>query len=146
MPLPPPDPFSVPESEEQAMSDFLFHCAVSAGSYAAVYAYTGLYAGPGHAGILWHAFFSTARVGSTVGGLTGVVALEETAFAMSVYAEPFVAFARFVAPVVVPLVAATVFHHTVTSASRSLGLYEADMSPGAAKRDLEGLGIGYDNL
>jgi len=99
MGLPRPDPFSVPETPEQALSDFLLHAGITAGTVIGVYAYTGLYSGPGLAGTLYAAFFSTAEVGATG---AGSVALADTAFAMSVYAEPFVAVARFVAPVAVP--------------------------------------------
>ena len=96
MGLPRPDPFSVPDTPEQFLSDWLLHAGIGAGTVIGVYAYTGLYAGPGHAGIIYHAFFSRAVVGSTVGGLEGSVALADTMYAMSVYAQPFVAAARFI--------------------------------------------------
>ncbi len=88
--LPPPDPLHFPTTWKQVASDVLLHGAISLGTYAAVYAVTGMYAGPGHAGILWHAFFSTTEVGA-VGASTNAFA--DTMFALSVYAEPFVAVA-----------------------------------------------------
>ncbi len=124
MGLPRPDPFSVPDTPEQFLSDWLLHAGIGAGTVIGVYAYTGLYAGPGHAGIVYHALFSRAVVGSTVGGLQGSVALTDTMYAMSVYVEPFVAAARFVAPVVVPLTAAVALHYSVSGLSRSMGMYE----------------------
>jgi hypothetical protein len=125
MGLPRPDPFGVPTTPEQAVSDFLWHTGVVAGAYVGVYVLTGAYAGPGHAGLIYAAMFSTAEVGAAG---AGSVALTDTVYAMSVYAEPLVAIARFVAPVVVPLTAAWLLHAGVSSISRSLGLYEMDMS------------------
>ncbi len=121
MGLPRPNPFSVPKTLDQALSDFLLHAGITAGTVIGVYAYTGLYAGPGHAGIVYQALFSpsTAYVGES--------ALATTRFAMSVYAEPFVVAGRFVAPVVVPLTAAAALHYGVSGLSRSLGLYEMEM-------------------
>ncbi len=118
--LPRPDPLSFPGTPEQAVSDFLWHTGIVAGAYAGVYLVTGAFAGPGHVGMIYAAMFSTAEVGAA----PGAVALTDTAYAMSVYAEPFVAVARFVAPVVVPLTVAAGFHYGVSGLSRSLGLYE----------------------
>ncbi len=99
MALPPPSLLpGVPHSKEQALSDFLLHAGLSAGTVIGVYAYTGMHPGPGHAGIIYRALFSRAVVGSTVGGLEGSVALTDTMYALSVYAEPFVAAVRFVTP------------------------------------------------
>ncbi len=113
MGLPRPDPFTVPDTPEQALSDFLLHAGITAGTVIGVYAYTGLYSGPGLASTMYMAFFSTAEVGAAG---AGSVALADTAFAMSVYAEPFIAVARFVAPVAVPaaiIVGAMAFGYVV---------------------------------
>ncbi len=119
MGLPRPDPFTIPETPEEFLSDYLLHAAVAAGTVIGVYAYTGLYAGPGIAGTIYMAMFSSAEVGAAG---AGSVALADTVYAMSVYAEPFVAAARFVAPAVVPLTAAAVFYHGGTWLESKLGL------------------------
>ena len=119
MGLPRPNPFEVPTTPEQALSDYLLHAGIAAGTLIGVYAYTGLYAGPGHAGMIYMAFFSTAEVGAAG---AGSVALTDTMYAMSVYAEPFVAAARFVAPIFAAMVvvAATAYvSHKVVTATPS---------------------------
>ena len=101
MNLPRPDPFSIPDSPEQAMSDFLLHTAITGGAYLGVYAVTGAYAGPGHAGLLWATFFSSAEVGAA-GASTSAFA--DTMFALSVYSEPVVAAANVASVLAVPAI------------------------------------------
>lgn len=101
MNLPAPDPFSVPDSPEQAMSDFLYHVAITGGTYLGVYAVTGAYAGPGHLGMVGASFFSSAEVGA-VGMSTNAFA--DTMFALSVYSEPLVAAANVAAVLAVPAI------------------------------------------
>ncbi len=116
MGLPRPNPFEVPTTPEQALSDYLLHAGIAAGTLIGVYAYTGAYAGPGMVGTVYAAMFSTAEVGA-VGA--GSVALTDTIYAMSVYAEPFVAVGRVFGPVAaaVTVVAAGVYigHKIVTT-------------------------------
>ncbi len=116
MGLPRPNPFEIPETPEQALSDYLLHMGIAAGTLIGVYAYTGAYAGPGVAGTVYAAMFSTAEVGAAG---AGSVALTDTVYAMSVYAEPFVAVARYVAPVAAAVVAvaatAYVGHQVMTA-------------------------------
>ena len=105
----------IPETKEQALSDFMLHAGIAAGTAIGVYAYTGLYAGPGHMGILYHAFFSPAHVG----GRAGTVALLDTIYAGSVYAEPFVAGARFIGRWSLPAFAVTLFYIAATDKTPS---------------------------
>ncbi len=116
MGLPRPNPFEVPTTAEQALSDYLLHASIAAGTLIGVYAYTGAYAGPGMVGTVYAAMFSTAEVGAAG---AGSVALTDTIYAMSVYAEPFVAVARVLGPVAaaVTVVAATAYisHKIVTT-------------------------------
>jgi hypothetical protein len=109
----------IPETKEQALSDFLLHAGIGAGTVIGVYAYTGLLPGPGHAGIIYRALFSRAVVGSTVGGLQGSVALTETIYAGSVYAEPFVAAVRFIGRWSLPAIAVTSFYIAATDKTPS---------------------------
>ncbi len=101
----------IPETKEQALSDFMLHAGIAAGTAIGVYAYTGLYAGPGHMGILYRAFFSPVSVGARG---AGTVALADTAFAASVYAEPFLATGRIVARVVPWLVVPAMYMYAAS--------------------------------
>lgn len=98
MGLPIPNPFAFPDSPEQLVSDLLLHGAIGMGTAVGVGLYTGAWAGPGTLGTIAYALFDTAPLGAS-----GVVAFEETMFALSVYAEPFVAVGNVVAPLVAPL-------------------------------------------
>ena len=102
----------IPETKEQALSDFMLHAGIAAGTAIGVYAYTGMYAGPGHMGILYHAFFSPAAVGARG---AGTVALADTVYAGSVYAEPFIAVARFVFRWSLPTFAVYAFYTAATA-------------------------------
>jgi len=115
--LPRPDPLGFPESPEQAVSDFLLHAGITAGAVIGVYAYTGLYAGPGTAGTIYAAFFSTAEAGAA-GAST--VALSDTIYAMSVYAEPFVAVGGFIVRWSLPTFALYGFYKAATDPSPSM--------------------------
>ncbi len=102
----------IPETKEQALSDFMLHAGISAGVAIGVYAYTGLYAGPGHMGILYRAFFSPVSVGAR-GAST--VAMADTAYAASVYAEPFIAATRFAVRWSLPTFAVYAFYTAATA-------------------------------
>ena len=131
MGLPRPDPFSFPDTPEQALSDYLLHVGIAAGTVIGVYAYTGLYAGPGMAGTVYAAMFSTAEVGAAG---AGSVALTDTMYAMSVYAEPFIAVGRFIAPVAAAMVvvAATVYvSHKIVTATPSDSYWDMLQSIGS---------------
>ena len=106
----------IPETKEQALSDFMLHAGIAAGTAIGVYVYTGMYAGPGHMGILYHAFFSPAAVGARG---AGTVALADTVYAGSVYAEPFVAAARFAARWSLPVFAVYGFYTAATDPTPS---------------------------
>ena len=77
------------------------HATVGAVSWVAASVYGGSPAHGGMASTFYRAFFSPAHVGSR---LAGTSAMADTAFAMSVYAEPFVAVARVASYAAVPAI------------------------------------------
>lgn len=86
-----PDPRDPRDVAETALSHVVYGGLVWAGASAVA----GVSAGPGHLGILYRAFLSPAHIGASYAGSS---ALADTMYAMSVYAEPFVAAARVVVP------------------------------------------------
>ena len=96
MNLPPPNPLGIPDTPEQAMSDFLFSTAISGGAMGLAWVITGSYPGPGPVGTVMRAFFSPAHVGASYAGAS---ALDDTLFALRVYSEPFRLAARVLGPI-----------------------------------------------
>ena len=79
----------------------LEHATIGAISWVSASVYGGAPAHGGMASTLYRAFLSPAHLGSR---LAGTSAMADTAYAMSVYAEPFVAVARFASYAAVPVV------------------------------------------
>jgi len=90
-----PDPRDPEDVAEAALSHAIYGGVVWLGASAVA----GTWAGPGHLGILYHAFFSPTNVGATA----GTNALADTMFAMRVYSTPFRYAARLIAPIAIPL-------------------------------------------
>ena len=77
------------------------HAAASSLVWVAASAYGGSPAHGGIASTMYRAFFSPAHVGSATAGTS---AMADTIYAMSVYAEPFVAAGRLLSYAAVPAI------------------------------------------
>ena len=88
-----PDPRDPQDMAETAVS----HVIWGGATWAAASLYAGTAAGPGHLGLLYHAFFSPTHVGASYAGTN---ALADTVYAMRVYSTPFRIAARASAPFV----------------------------------------------
>ncbi len=105
-----PDPRDPDDLKDAAIEHFLYQL----GSTALIYGYTGLRPGPGHAGILYHAFLSKEHVGAAYAGTN---AFDDTMFALSVYSQPFRTVGRVMSKIAVPIAAADVALQTISNPS-----------------------------
>ncbi len=105
-----PDPRQPEDLKNAAFEHFLFQAATTG----LVYAYSGLRPGPGHVGILYHAFFSRQHVGAAYAGTN---AFDDTMFALSVYSEPFQHVGRVMSKIAVPIAVADVAVQTISDPS-----------------------------
>ncbi len=105
-----PDPRNPEDLRDAAFEHFLYQV----GTTAFVYAYTGLRPGPGHAGILYHAYLSKEHVGAAYAGTNS---FDDTMYALSVYSKPFRTAARVAAKVAVPLGIADIAYQTYSDPS-----------------------------
>ncbi len=96
-----PDPRKPEDLKDAAFEHFLYQSATTA----LVYAYSGLRPGPGHAGVLYHAYFSRQHVGAAYAGTN---AFDDTMFALSVYSEPFQYVGRVMSKIAVPIAVADI--------------------------------------
>ena len=105
-----PDPREPEDLKNAAFEHFLFQAATTG----LVYAYSGLRPGPGHAGILYHAFFSRQHVGAAYAGTN---AFDDTMYALSVYSEPFQYVGRVMSKIAVPIAVADIAIQTYSDPS-----------------------------
>lgn len=109
-------PFYIPDLRDpDDIQDAVFeHFLYQVGTTAFVYAYTGLHPGPGHAGVLWHAFLSKEHVGAAYAGTNS---FDDTMYALSVYSKPFQVVGRVMSKVAVPLAIADIGYQTYSDPS-----------------------------